>query len=303
MSGTMDLGRALGRLIDPLARDLVEGPGVPRFDFAHPPGEPALTGPDSVSWRIFRNPVALFTGGVAAVVLELAEPAVRSGVWEHSSFREDPVGRLRRTGLAAMATVYGPRPAAEAMIAGVRRAHARVHGVTPGGEPYRADDPALLRWVQATAVWGFAGAYHAYVRPLPDAAFSQAFEEGAPAARLYGVPDPPVSLPEWRALLETMRPRLEPSPVVPEFLQLMREAPALPRPLSPLQRLMVRGAVSLVPAWVRHRLHLGRADGLRPGETVLLRRIGRLADRIDLPSSPPAQALRRLGLPPGHLRR
>ena len=74
-------------------------------DFASPPGEPALVGPDSVAWQVFRNPVALFVGGVAAVVLELAEPRVRTGVWEHTSFRERPMERLRRTAQAAMLSV------------------------------------------------------------------------------------------------------------------------------------------------------------------------------------------------------
>lgn len=293
---------ALGFLADRLARDMLDAPGVPRFDFAHPPGEPALVAPCSVSWRVFRNPVALFVGGVAAVVLELAEPAVRSGVWEHSSFRTDPVGRLRRTGLAAMVTVYGARSGAEAMIAGVRRAHDRVAGVTPAGEAYGANDPDLLRWVQATAVWGFGEAYSRYVRPLGPGGFDRLFAEGAPAARLYGVSDPPLSLADWRAALGGMRPRLEPSPIVHEFLRLMRDAPALPRALRPVQRLMVRGAVGITPGWVRERLGLERG-GPRPGEAALLRRLGRLADALELPSSPPAQALKRLGLPADHLRR
>lgn len=51
--------------------------------------------------------MALLVGGIAAVILELAEPRVHTGVWEHSLFRSDPVRRLQRTGLAAMATVYG----------------------------------------------------------------------------------------------------------------------------------------------------------------------------------------------------
>jgi hypothetical protein len=48
---------------------------------------PALFEPDSVTWRVMKNPVALVVGGFAAVILELAEPRVRSGVWEHTSFR------------------------------------------------------------------------------------------------------------------------------------------------------------------------------------------------------------------------
>lgn len=271
---------------------MLEEPGVPRFDFARPLGEPALAPADGVSWRIFANPVALFVGGVAAVILELALPPVRAGVWEHSDFRRDPAGRLRRTGLAAMVTVYGARGPAAAMIAGVRRAHGRVEGQLPSGERYRANDPALLRWVQATAVWGFASAYGRYAGPLDAAGFDRAFAEGAPAARLYGVEEPPLSAQDWRALLARTGPELEPSPVLAEFLRLMADAPVLPRALRPAQRLMVRGAVTLVPPALGKRLELPR--GLRRGEGAVLRALGALADRVDLPSAPPAQARRRV---------
>ena len=298
----MDLAAPIGRLLDRQARAMLDAPCMPRFDFAGPAGEPALVPADSVSWRVFANPVALFAGGVAAVVLELAEPAVRTAVWE-GGFRADPVGRLRRTGLAAMATVYGARGPALAMIAGVNRAHARVSGRTPEGDAFRASDPELLRWVQATAIWGFSHAYSAYAAPLDRAALDRVFDEGQAAARAYGVVDPPASLAEWRATLEAMLPRLEPSPVVGEFLEVMRDAPAFPRALRPVQRLMVRGAVSIVPPAVRAKLGLGRSLGLRPGEGAALRRLGVLAGRVPLPSSPPAQALRRLGLPADFLRR
>ena len=131
---------------------------APPIDFTQPAGEPALVPPSSVAWQVFRNPVSLFIGGVAAVLLELAEPRVRAGVWDHSQFRTDPVKRLRRTGLAAMVTVYGARSIAESMIAGVRGVHGRSSGRTTGGEDYRADDPELLDWVQATASYGFLSA-------------------------------------------------------------------------------------------------------------------------------------------------
>src|SRR5215469_4235648 len=135
-------------------------------DFTRPVREPALVPPGSLSWQVFKNPVVLFVGGIAAVILELAEPRVRSGVWEHTTFRTDPLSRMQRTGLAAMVTVYGARSVAEKMILGVRRMHERVRGTTPGGEPYHANDPELLNWVQATAAFGFLEAYARFVRPL-----------------------------------------------------------------------------------------------------------------------------------------
>lgn len=289
--------------LDRMAARLAQPADMPRFDFSAPAGEPALVGPDSVSWRIFKNPVSVFTGGVAAVLLELAEPAVRTGVWQHSSFRADPVTRLQRTGLAAMMTVYGPRRATERMIAGVVRRHDAVAGATPDGEAYHANDPDLLRWVQATATFGFAEAYSRYVAPLGVTQMSQVFAEGQAAARLYGAQDAPDSLAAWQALLDGMRERLEPSRIVFEFLAIMRDAPALPWAARPLQRLMVRGAVDLVPPWVRERLSLGAGHALRTGENLLLKQAGALADRIVLRSGAAAQACVRLGLPADHLYR
>ena len=173
--------------------------------FTHPLGEAALLSADSVSWRIFKNPIALLVGGVAAVILELAEPAVRTGVWEHSSFSKDPIGRLRRTGSAAMVTVYSARSVSEPMIAGVVRMHAKVTGRTPAGRAYSANDERLLSWVQATATFGIAEAYSRYVSRLNAAEFDAVYREGASASRLYGALSAPTSQVELRSLFDSMR--------------------------------------------------------------------------------------------------
>src|SRR5574338_715532 len=117
--------------LEEAARGYFDAPGLKPFDFSKPAGAPALFAPTAVAWRVMKNPVALTIGGIAAVILELAEPRVRTGVWEHTTFRTDPVGRMKRTGMAAMLSVYGPADAARAMIAGIVRAHERIEGVTP----------------------------------------------------------------------------------------------------------------------------------------------------------------------------
>ena len=272
------------------------------FDFSRPAGEAALVAANSVSWRIFKNPIALFAGGVAAVIMELAEPSVRSGVWDHSSFRKDAVTRLKRTGFAAMMTVYGPRTAAEAMIARVVRMHERVHGETPEGQPYRANDKNLLDWVQATASFGFIEAYHSLVQPLSDDQRSQAFAEGAAAARLYGALGAPASLAEWAVLLDAKSPDLVPSDTIFEFLEIMRHAPVLPLPVRPLQRLLIRAAVDLVPSGLREKLGL-QTRGLSPLQRPLVRLMGRLADRLPIRTAPPARACVRMGLGSDYLYR
>ena len=106
-----------------------------------------------------------------------------------------------------------------------------------------------------------------------------------------------------QALLAAMRPRLEPSPVLPEFLRTVRDAPVFPGPLRPAQRLLVRAAVDLVPGWARDWLGLAPGQGLRSWERPLVRSLGALADRVVLRDGPAAQACLRLGLPADHLYR
>lgn len=289
------------RRLEAANRDMMRpDPGLDA-DFSTPAGEAALTAPDSVSWQVFKNPLSLFVGGVAAVILELAEPRVREGVWNHTTFRDDPMRRIQRTGLAAMITVYGPRSRAEAMIARVSRMHARVSGITPAGQPYRADDPQLLTWVHATASFGFLEAYDTYVRALGEIARNRYYAEGAESSRLYGALDAPASQQELDMLFVTMRDRLEPSPVVFEFLDIVQRVRLLPRPLAPVQQWLVDAAIDILPTWIRGRLELGEAPRLRLWQRIAIARAGAMADRIPLCSSPAVQSCRRMGLPDDYL--
>ncbi|ANP46171.1 oxygenase MpaB family protein [Candidatus Viadribacter manganicus] len=292
----------MARNLDRLLRDYIAPPpGVRPADFAAPAGAPALFAPDSVSWRVMKNPVALIIGGIAAVILELAEPRVRTGVWEHTSFRRDPVTRMRRTGYAAWVTIYASAENARSMIAGVVRAHERVEGRTAAGAPYRANDPELLTWVHATAAFGFSEAYSRYVRTLTPAEIDAFHTEGAPAAALYGADQPPRSAAELQALFARMAPKLERSDIVLEFFSIVRAAPLLP--VKALQRLVVRAAISITPDWARETLGLGREFALRRGEHTLVRALGAASDRFVLEDAPPAQACIRLGLPANYLYR
>ena len=279
------------------AADALLGPRSDRkIDFSLPLREEALLPADSISWRIFKNPIALLVGGIAAVILELAEPGVRTGVWEHSSFREDPMGRLQRTGLAALVTVYGARSVAEPMIAKVSRMHAKVAGETSAGVAYAATDARLLTWVHTTAAFGFAQAYSRYVDPLRESELDALYREAAPASRLYGAVNAPQSVVELRTLFDSMRGRLEPSGIVFHFLEIMRETPTFPPSLRWMQRMLVRAAVELIPDWVRDCLGLTAFYGCHPAERSMVGLAGRVADRIVLPATPAVQSCRRLGL-------
>lgn len=301
---TAKSARTRGRLSweAPLAR-IVQSRSGPLPDLSTPPGESGLVEPDSVSWRVFKNPVSLFVGGVAAVLLELAEPRVRSGVWDFTSFRTDPMARMQRTGAAAMLTVYGARSMAEKRIAGVRRMHDGVAGITPDGIAYRANDPHLLNWVHATAAYGFLEAYDQFVRPVSPQDRDRYWAEGQTAAGLYGADAPPVSQAEWENRLARMLPELEPSAIVFDFLAILQAAPIFPRLFRPCQHSMIRAAVTMTPSAVRDRLGLDATWDLSPRERRWICRGGLWSDRVFLTSSPPAQACMRMGLPANYLYR
>jgi uncharacterized protein (DUF2236 family) len=282
----------LNRIAGPLlARELV----FPEVDLSVPAGEPGLVGPGSVSWRVFANPVSLTIGGIAAVLLELGEPRVRSGVWEHSSFRQAPRERMRRTGLGAMITVFGPVSLVRSYTARVNAIHAGISGVAETGEPYRADQPELLRWVQATAAFGFVEAYAAFVQPLGQGERDLFYAEAVAGARCFGVAEPPGSEAECLALIEATVPRLGPSPVLSEFLRIVRRAAILPWPGRLLQPLIVRAATGLLPEEVRKRLGLHALLGA--AERRLLRLIAQAVGKVEVEEAPWAQAARRVSRP------
>lgn len=268
-----------------------------KVDFTSPPGAPAYLAPDSISWRVFKNPIALGVGGVAAVLLEFADPRIRSGVWDHSTYKADPIGRSRRTGMAAMVGVYGPQNAARRVIQGVTNMHAQVKGKTPGGRAYQALDPELLDWVHATAGFGFVRAYHRFVAPLTPAEFNAFYAEGDAIARLYGVQNPLTSSADFMAMMDRLAPGFEAHPIVREFLDIICSGKAAPGVPRLFHRALARASVAILPPKVRKVLELGPEFDLKAVDRVALKVAGRLAERVADPRSPPCQASVRLGLP------
>jgi uncharacterized protein (DUF2236 family) len=266
-------------------------------DYTQPPGEPAFAAPDSVSWQVFKNPVALAIGGVCAVLLEFADARIRSGVWDHSVFKSDPIGRSKRTGIAAMVGVYGPQSAARRVIQGVTNMHSKVKGETPGGEPYEALDPELLGWVSATAGYGFLMAYHRFVRELTEDEITRFFAEGEPVARLYGVRHPLRSLEHFNSMLAHLLPRFEPHPINTEFLAIMTSGRAAPGVPKGLQSALAHAAVDILPRQVRSRLGLGKAYNLSPIGRITVKAIAAAAERTPDLTGPAAEAAERLSLP------
>ncbi len=102
-------------------------------------------------------------------------------------------------------------------------------------------------------------------------------------------------------LLRRMRPRLEPSPILFEFLHILLQAPILPPALNAAQSLLVRAALAVVPPWIRTILGIGDEWLPGPVETRIVKAAAAVAGRYRIDTSPPALACVRLGLPADYL--
>lgn len=159
-------------------------------------------GPGSLSWRIDREVVVL-GGGSCALLMQIAHPAVAAAVAQHSTFREDPFGRLRRTLSSSFDVIFGTARQAQRSIDRVNAIHRSVRGTIPEtGEAYTALEPRALLWVHATLVDTALRVYDRFVAPLSAADAEAYYRECRPVARAFGVPEEaiPASLPglrEW----------------------------------------------------------------------------------------------------------
>ena len=218
-----------------------------------------LFGPDSVAWRVHGDVTSMMVGGLAGLMLQMLHPAVLAGVWDHSNFRADMHGRLRRTARFIATTTYGGRDDAEALLARIRRIHDKVEGTLPDGTPYRANDPALLAWVHVTETTTFLDAYLRYVAPrMPLAEQDRYFAEMARIGTALGADPVPRSRAEARALIAATRPLLRADARTREVARLVMTEPP-PKPAAgPLQRVVTQAGLDLLPDWARrmHRLPL-----------------------------------------------
>lgn len=147
----------------------------------------SLVEPGSLAWRVGGEGVLLLGGG-RALILQVAHPGVAAGVAQHSNYREQPWTRLYRTMDTTLRIVFADQATSRNAAARLRRAHSRVEGSDDEGRPYRALDPELLLWVQATLLDTALLVYDRYVQRLDDADRSAYYEQMKPVARAYGIP-------------------------------------------------------------------------------------------------------------------
>lgn len=238
--------------------------GGPRLDYSSPPGDPGLFGPDAVCWKVHADFTSMMAGGISALMLQTLHPLALAGVWDHSAFRTDILGRLRRTATFIAGTTYGSRRDALALIERVKQIHLGVTGTAPDGRPYRASDPTLLTWVHVAEVSSFLAAHLRYVNPgLSLAAQDQYFDETARIAEMLGATNIPRSRAAVDAWLLAMQPELEVSDRAREVVRILMHALPPNPAVRPAGLLMLNAGVDLLPDWAQRMLGFDTFSGMR----------------------------------------
>lgn len=268
-------------------------------DMEQPRGDPGLFGPQSVCWKVHSDFTSMLIGGISALMIQMLHPLALAGVWEHSNYRQDMLGRLRRTGQFIAGTTFASRADAERLIARVRAIHDRVSGIAPDGRPYAANDPHLLTWVHVAEVYSFLQSHLRYRNPhLSGAEQDRYYAEIALVGELLGARDIPRSRQQVAEYFQVMMPELCCDWRCREVMDTLLDAPAPSTLTRPFSRLMLQAGMELLPDWACQLL------GIRL--TAPRRQLIRGAVRHSAPvlrwavrNGSIHRARRRMGLPPG----
>ena len=223
-----------------------------------PTSDEALFPKDSPIRMVHADIVAMMVGGVRGLLLQMLHPHALQGVLDHSNFRTDMHGRLRRTARFIAVTTFGHREDAMAAVGRVNRIHAKVGGTLPDGTAYSATDPRTLAWVHVAEATSFLAAYLRHVRPdMPGSEQDEYYRQFAVIARALGADPVPIDRREAEAIFRDLRTDLTASPAAREIAQLVltQKPPGSP---PAVQALLGAEAVALLPPFARSMLALER---------------------------------------------
>lgn len=212
----------------------------------------ALFPPDCVAARVNGDVVTMMIGGVSGLLLQMLHPAVLAGVWDHSDFRADMHGRLRRTAKFIATTTYDHAENGQAAIDKVNRIHAKLAGVLPDGTPYRVSDPALLAWVHVTETISFLDAWIRYAEPDMSIQDQDAyFAETARIAEALRADPIPRSRAEAESLIRSYRPQLRADARTREVARMvMRQRVGSPA-VDAAAGVIMQAGLDLLPDWAQ----------------------------------------------------
>ncbi len=221
-----------------------------------PPSDAALFERDTPIRMVHADVVSMMVGGIRSLLLQMLHPHALQGVLDHSNFRVDMHGRLRRTAKFIAVTTFGERAAAEQSIARVNKIHAYVNGTLPDGAPYSATEPRTLAWVHVAEATSFLAAYLRHVRPdMPYAEQNEYYRQFAVVARKLNADPVPETVREADMLFREFRGELRSSPEAKEVADLVLNQRPEGAPPA-VQAILGAEAVAILPPFARAMLGL-----------------------------------------------
>ena len=223
-----------------------------------PVSDEALFERDSPIRMVHADIVGMMVGGIRGLLLQMLHPHALQGVLDHSNFRSDMHGRLRRTARFIAVTTFGHRDDAQSAIERVNAIHAKVGGTVPDGSPYSATDPRTLAWVHVAEATSFLAAYLRHVRPdMPGHEQDEYYRQFAVIARALGADPVPLNRVEAEQLFRELRTDLRTSPEAREIAQLVLTQKPEGTPPG-VQAMLGAEAVAFLPSFARSMLGLSR---------------------------------------------
>ncbi|MBX7513187.1 DUF2236 domain-containing protein [Qipengyuania sp. GH38] len=223
-----------------------------------PVSDDALFAKNTPIRMVHADIVGMMVGGIRGLLLQMLHPHALQGVLDHSNFRSDMHGRLRRTARFIAVTTFGHRDDAQTAIERVNRIHAAVGGTLPDGSPYSASDPRTLAWVHVAEATSFLAAYLRHVRPdMPGSEQDEYYRQFAVIARALGADPVPLDRREAEQIFRELRSDLATSPKAREIADLVLTQRPEGAPPA-VQSLLGAEAVALLPPFARSMLGLER---------------------------------------------
>lgn len=150
---------------------------------------PIALGPDSLAWQHAGDNLQLLMAGTT-LVLQVAHPVVGAGVGDHSVFKKDPWGRLKRTTDWGLRLLYGGPVKAPIAGQALRDMHRNIKGQDDKGRRYFALDPEAYAWVHMTTYYAMVTTQKYFAKqPFTALEEIQLYEEWLQQGRVLGIRD------------------------------------------------------------------------------------------------------------------
>jgi len=231
------------------------------------PNDPGLFGPKSITWKVMGD-VSSFIGGIRALLIQAAHPEVAAGVANHSTYRDDPLGRLSRTASYVTATAFGAIPEVEKSIKMVSSAHRPVSGTSSRGEAYSAGNPEMAAWVHNALIDSFLVSYQNFgPSPLKEEETNRYVYEQTNLGKLMKaspLPENSKSLSSWLS----ENPKVETSKEGAEAVAFLKNPPLSFFTLT-AYKILFNAAVVTLPEELRKAIGVTPKKGAKTAGNIL----------------------------------